>query len=332
MRVPNKRNLMQVAYKGRTNNQNSSLPNISVIDIKSLNRSNLKSIQLYLKGNTGQIMASTFNQHQKPILTMKKITESKPRYHQNPLQFFKSKQYTIQINNETRTVFESADKSQTIRLILVFQRNNAVETCHFDPRYPRIYIYGADHFIYLGQIHINQSQLIDIAINGFEEVSNVTLEYLRNVSSQTSYCQGHKISFEHVIQLFVLPSKALLVTATFILSIFVILMHYVLRLKSKPPNLPIKDYLSGNDSTHAYETDDDNYHTSSMNIVLPTIENNKRSQADLAISCPMSSFQTSTKNSQIPHVPDLSMSISSDILRLKSFCMNHQQTINDIVI
>ena len=75
------------------------------------------------------------------------------------------------------------------------------------------------------------------------------------------------------------------------------------------------------------ETDNDNHHTSSMNIVLQSIENNKRSDilGNNAISCPMSSFQTSDDNSQIPDAirPDQTMSISSDILRLKSFCIHH---------
>ena len=104
---------------------------------------------------------------------------------------------------------------------------------------------------------------------------NVTIEYLRNVSYQTSYCQGYDISFEHVIEFLVFPTKILLVTATFILSIIAILIHYELRLKSLPPDLPVKDYLSGSDSTDANESHRYDHHTSSLNIVLQTIENKR---------------------------------------------------------
>ena len=68
-------------------------------------------------------------------------------------------------------------------------------------------------------------------------------------------------------------------------------------------------------------------------FILQTIENNKQSLGNKAVSCPMSSFQTSPNNSQqIPDAigPDQSMSISSDILRLESFCIHLQQNINDI--
>ena len=175
---------------------------------------------------------------------------------------------------------------------------------------------------------------MDITINGFEEVYNVTIEYLRNVSYKTSYCQGYEVSFEHVIEFLVFPTKILLVTATFILSIIAILIHYELRLKSLPPDLPVKDYLSGNDSTDVNETHSHDHHTSSLNIVLQTIENNKQSLGNKTVSCPMSSFRTSPNHSQqIPDAigPDQSMSISSDILRLESFCIHLQQNINDIV-
>ena len=180
----------------------------------------------------------------------------------------------------------------------------------------------------MGQLHINQSQLIDIAITGFEEVSNVTIEYLRNVSYKTSYCQGYDVSIEHVIEFLVFPTKILLVTATMILSIVAILIHYELRLKSLPPDLPVKDYLSGSDLTDANETNSCDHRTSSLNIVLQTIENNKQGLGNKAVSCPMSSFQISPNNSQqIPDAigPDQSMSTSSEILRLESFCNNLQK-------
>ena len=98
--------------------------------------------------------------------------------------------------------------------------------------------------------------------------------------------------------------------------------------------MPIRDYLTINEENVKQRNMHDINQQASPNSHSKYEENNKENGMEVNKEdfFPMFSFQELPPNSIIDNVvsSDHSISISSDVLQLKSFCSSHQKTINNL--
>ena len=307
------------------------------IDFKHLDVNNLKALTFHVKGYHGRIYATPLLSNKDLPIFVVDQADSNPGFTQNPLNFFQSKLFVMELNSTKKGALQSNDECLDMKIMILFS-NNVTHKCFYHPL-PRVYLMANNHNILLGYVEHNHTLWNRLILEGFDKIMNITAEYNSNSNNATepkNYCQGQKVSSEELIIFLLFPIKTCFLIIVIILFLLIACFDYVIININRPPDLPIRDYGCKNNEEDRHDINERSniLENNEADFVLEAGDDNKVdvTQGSNKTTHPISSFQNLPPNSIMDNsiTSNGSLSISYDILRLKTFCGLHQKVIKDI--